>query len=284
MAFMRVSTETGYRFPAGAFDLRGYEVRTGIDDAKAGTVHDILADDTGVPRYLDVDLGLMQKHVLLPVGHAMADPDQEQVVLPGLEKEDLERVPEAVEDAAIDRDYEKRLSSAYGHTLSGERTYARPEYGATAPFRAADSAGSGSLARVDQLDEIDVADYDPDPRGWDVVTADEEHVGRVEHLIGDTAAMQVRYLVVALDSGEADEARKVLVPIGFASLDTDARKVRLDWIESALIRSLPAYQGTVDRAYTDRLHQTLDREPGERWYEHPRYSIRRLYGSPPPRG
>lgn len=280
MPFIRVSTETSYSFPEGAPDLRGYEVRTGVDDEKAGKVDDMLVDDSGSPRYLDVDLGFLKKHVLLPVGHAMADPDREVVVLPGLAKDDLERIPDAVEEGAVDREYEQRLAGAYERPLTDDRMYARPEYEPGPGFSPATGAGAASLARVDQLEEIEVADYDPDPRGWDVVTAEGEHVGRVEHLIGDTTAMRVRYLSVALDQHEdVAERRKVLVPVGFADLDTDDRKVRLDWMESSRIRSLPGYEGTLDRAYIDRLHTELDRDTGERWYEHPRYSTRRLYGS-----
>lgn len=287
MPFIRVSSDSSYKFPAGARDLRGYEVRTGIDDEKAGKVSDILADDTGAPRYLDVDLGFLKKHVLLPVGHATADTEREVVVLPGLAKDDLERIPDAVEEGAVDRDYERRLTGAYDRSLVGERTYARPEYEPGSAFGAGAGAGAESLARVDQLDEIEVADYHPDPRGWDVVTTDGERVGTVDHLIGDTTAMRVRYLSVDLEEhGDVSEPRKVLVPVGFANLDTDARTVRLDWMESSRIRSLPAYQGTLDRAYTDRLHEALDRpgdRSGQRWYEHPRYSTRRLFGSRNPR-
>lgn len=276
MPFTRVSSQTDYTFPTGTSDLRGYEVRTAVDDEKAGKVSDILLDDTGAPRYLDVDLGFLQKHVLLPVGHALADPDREVVRLPGMKKDDLERIPESVEATAVSRDYERRVTSAYDESLAGERTYARPEY---EPGPLAASGEAATLARVDQLDEIDVADYHPDPRGWAVRTADGEHVGKVDHLIGDTSAMQVRYLAVTLDQDLVPDRRTVLVPVGFADLDTDDRSVRLDWVESSLIRDLPAYEGTIDRTYTDRLHQALDRGPAARWYEHPRYSTRRLYGS-----
>lgn len=282
MPFTRVSSRTDYRFPTGLSDLTGYEVRTAIDDEKAGKVSDTLVDESGEPRYLDVDLGFLQKHVLVPVGHASADPEGEVIRLPGMTKDDLERIPETVEAGAIDREYERSVTSAYGQSMAGERTYARPEY-EPGPLSGSAAGGAGvastKMARVDQLNEIEVADYDPDPRGWGVVTADGQRVGKVDHLIGDTEAMRVRYLTVALDDDTSAGRRKVLVPIGYANLDTEDRSVRLDWVESSLIRDLPAYEGTVDRAYTDRLHQTMDRGSGERWYEHPRYSTRRLYGS-----
>ena len=55
------------------------------------------------------------------------------------------------------------------------------------------------LARLDDLDDVRIAEGDPDPRGWDVLAADGRAVGRVDTLIADTAAMKVRYLDVELD-------------------------------------------------------------------------------------
>lgn len=273
MALSRLSRADRSELGEG-YDLRGREVRTELDDEKVGKVEDVLVDDTGSPRYLDVDLGFMKKHVLLPVGHARADAERNVVRVRGMVKEDFEAIPEAVE-GEVDRRYETRLTGAYDARLTGDRLYGRPAYGG---WRSPEQRASTTepLERVDQLSEIDVAGDEPNPKGWDVVTADGERIGRVDHLIGDTRAMKVRYLTVEMAGGTD---RKVLIPTGYVELDTDRREVRLNALESETIRSLPEYQGRADREYTDRLRAELDRtELGPRWYEHPRYSTTGLFG------
>lgn len=57
----------------------------------------------------------------------------------------------------------------------------------------------GQLARLHELNDFKVADGDPDVRGWPVRTSDGQRAGKVDDLIVDTGAMQVRYLDVELD-------------------------------------------------------------------------------------
>jgi uncharacterized protein (TIGR02271 family) len=95
-----------------------------------------------------------------------------------------------------------------------------------------DGASAGAMAhlrRLDDLDDFTVADGDPDVRGWDVRTADGRKAGKVDDLVVDTNAMQVRYLDVELDRSELrlDDDRHVLVPIANARLDDDNDDVLL---------------------------------------------------------
>ena len=100
--------------------------------------------------------------------------------------------------------------------------------------------GEARLARLDELDDFEIAEGDPDIRGWSVVGTDGRSAGEVKELIVDTAAMKVRYMVVELDRQQAGAAgRQVLVPIGTARLDDDRDKVLLG--EGILLASLPAY-------------------------------------------
>lgn len=278
MPFTRVSRRSDYRYPTGAFDVRGFDVRTQADGEKVGKVDDVLVSDDGSPRYLEVGLGLLKKHVLLPVGQAFADQETREVRVPGMTKEDFERIPETVEESALDRDYEARLAGAYSGALVGARAYARPEYRSHGVFEGRADREAEKLARVDELDEIAVAEGQADPQGWSVLTADGERVGRVDHLIGDTEAMRVRYLTVDLATDTTGE-RHVLIPTGFVELDADTRTVRLNALESSVVRALPRYEGSIDGGYAERLDAELGRaDLGGRWYEHPRYSMRRLYG------
>lgn len=65
------------------------------------------------------------------------------------------------------------------------------------------------LARLGELSGYKVADGDPDPRGWEVVTADGQRIGRVDDLIVDRDAERAQYLDVRLERGGD---RHVLIP------------------------------------------------------------------------
>lgn len=106
----------------------------------------------------------------------------------------------------------------------------------------------GRLARLEDLDDYQVVDGEPDPRGWNVKTADGTRVGRVDSLVADTAAMQVRYLDVELDRKalRLDEDRHVLVPIGDARLDDDEDDVRLLSTTPAQLLAMPPYRADAE--------------------------------------
>ena len=98
------------------------------------------------------------------------------------------------------------------------------------------------IAPLGELDEFQVAEGDPDVRGWDVTTDGGEKVGEVDELLVDTSAMKVRYLAVHLDREVArGENRRVLVPIGAARLDDAEDCVRVTGIAATQFTTLPAY-------------------------------------------
>jgi len=102
----------------------------------------------------------------------------------------------------------------------------------------------GKLRRFSDMSDVDIADGDPDPRGWDVVTPDGSDVGEVEDLVVDTSLMKVRCLEVSLDKDAfgIDEERHVLLPIETAQLDRDDDKVIVSSAREA-IRQLPPFSG-----------------------------------------
>lgn len=99
----------------------------------------------------------------------------------------------------------------------------------------ATAAGGGSLARLDELDNYEVADGNADIRGWDVRTQDGRKLGTVEELIVDTAALKARYMEVKLDKDFAGggEERWALIPIGTAQLDEKEDEVIVDRLPAA---------------------------------------------------
>src|SRR5690606_11481762 len=197
MRFTPLSEKADYTFPAGAFDVRGWEDRTLADEEKVGQVDDVLIDEAGKVRYLDIDLGLFRKHVLLPVGQARIDEKDDVIWVPGMTKEQFREIPAYAHDVGrVTRDYEDRLVAAYTGMYEG------PGEGVDegqALEEAPEDLGEGRLASLGDLPGYGVAADDPDPRGWEVIASDGRTIGEVHELIVDTAALKVRYLDCDVD-------------------------------------------------------------------------------------
>ena len=144
---------------------------------------------------------------------------------------------------------------------------------------------NSSIKSLDEVDDYQIADGDPDVRGWDVVSADGERIGEVEDLHVDTDAMKVRYLEVAAEgSSRTESGHRVLLPIGYATLHRDDGVVVMERLDRKSIEAIPTWEGgPVTREYETRIRQALDsdyqpdsstyggeREEG-RYYDHPHY-------------
>jgi uncharacterized protein (TIGR02271 family) len=141
---------------------------------------------------------------------------------------------------------------------------------------------------LDELDDFQVAEGDPDVRGWEVFGSDGRLIGEVDDLLVDTAAMKVRYLDVDLDGDLlADDAeRHVLIPIGYARLDDDDDQIFVDSLTSTDLSQIPEYRhGPVTQDYETSLRTHFDRdrsvEPatGSMVAGDPAYDDTRFYGS-----
>jgi photosynthetic reaction center H subunit len=113
------------------------------------------------------------------------------------------------------------------------------------------------LVHLDDMSDLQVADGDPDIRGWDVRTADGEKIGTVKDLVIDTGLMKVRYIEAKIDKEvlNAADDRHVLIPIGSARLDDDEDDV---YLSSAIVdpRTLPPYdRRALSREYELSLRQ-----------------------------
>ncbi len=102
---------------------------------------------------------------------------------------------------------------------------------------------AGTLARLDDLDDYEIADGEPDIRGWTVKTADGQEIGKVDNLIADPAARAVRYLEVKVkhDLLGTTEDEHVLVPIGAARLNDDDDVVTVTRMPAVGIRGVPRF-------------------------------------------
>ena len=122
--------------------------------------------------------------------------------------------------------------------------------------------GLDRVIPLDQLDDFEVAEGDPDIRGWDVHTADGRRIGEVDDLLVDRLAMKVRYLDVDLDDevDRSGEDRHILVPIGYARLDEADDRVVVDSLTRADLEAMPLYDhAPVTREYETRLRDRFDR-------------------------
>jgi len=114
--------------------------------------------------------------------------------------------------------------------------------------------GMDRVVPMRQLDDFKVAEGDPDVRGWEVMSADGRRIGQVEELMVDTEAMKVRYLDVEVEQGMVAEGGHVLVPIGYARLEQDGRRVMVDNLQSSQLATMPVYdRSPVTRDFEDRV-------------------------------
>jgi sporulation protein YlmC with PRC-barrel domain len=261
MPFAPLSEDTEFAFPPGIFDVRGWEVRTMADGEKVGEVEDLLLDDSGSIRYLDVDLNAPRKHVLIPVSRTRVDEAEGVVWVPALSRSQFEAVPSYNHDPrTLTDEYQNRLAAAYEvrgpartATRPSEPSRVRPEW-RTAHIREEGPGGTmaavpprtGPLVSLSTAGEYEVTGDNPDPRGWDLVMSDQRRVGTVHDLIVEPTALKVRYLDCELtmpEHGHPSGGRHVLIPVGYTRLDEAEEIVYVDLISSAAIPDLPSFAG-----------------------------------------
>lgn len=113
-----------------------------------------------------------------------------------------------------------------------------------------------SLRRLEEMKDFQIAEGDPDIRGWEVRTPDGNKVGKVEELIVDPTERRVRYMEVKVDRKVLgiDDDRHILVPIGTARLAEDRRDVLLERLPARGLAGAPTYErGAITRDYEASL-------------------------------
>ena len=237
-------------FPPKAFDVRGWKVRTAIDDEGVGRVEDMLLDEGGELRFLDVDLGVFKKRVLLPIRYARVDRSDDVVWVDGMVKEQFESIPDydGEPDTAAPG-YVRGVEDGYRTAIRQDRVEGARDY-------------NGELVRLNDLEDFRVAKGDADPRGWTVVGADGIKIGEVDELIVDTGSLEAKYLDcdVAEDKLELEPIdRHVLIPVEFARLDHDKKNVVVDGLASHGVGDYPIYAGL---PVTEDAHRSMSRVLG----------------------
>ena len=158
--------------------------------------------------------------------------------------------------------------------------------------RTGGSSGA-TLVHTRDLDKFELPKDQPDPRGWDVRSADGTKIGKVEDLLFDTGERRIRYIEVALDKDMSKTAARdyALVPIGQARLNDDDDDVIID-LSSTDLAGAPRYdRANLSRDYESSLRTwarerkrdiradvrdaTTDRDAG--FYASPEYDDQRFF-------
>ena len=142
----------------------------------------------------------------------------------------------------------------------------------------------GRVAPLDELDDYEVAEGDPDVRGWEVFGSDGQRIGRVDELLVDVVARKVRYLDVEIGAeSDAGGRTHVLVPIGYARLEHDDHVI-IDGLTRASVASVPVYSpGSLTPDDETRLRTHFDRDyaagtaSSADFYAHDLYDESRFY-------
>ncbi|MGY3088010.1 photosynthetic reaction center H subunit [Hymenobacter sp. UYAg731] len=116
------------------------------------------------------------------------------------------------------------------------------------------------LRRLRDLTDFEVADGNPDVRGWTVRGSDGQALGTVFELIVEPEAMKVRYLDVELDARfNVDEHENhILLPIGAASLDEDGDNVFVPALNAESVLNYPHYvELQITREYEEAMLRAL---------------------------
>jgi photosynthetic reaction center H subunit len=240
-------SDAAHAQPPGGLDVKGWEVRTEIDRKEVGKVDDVLVDESGRARYLDVDLGMFRKHVLVPIGRARADRTSDVVWISDIDKDGIKGIPDYDRHTGrIDPDYERTVQTAY-------RNRGRHDTESVAV-----GSSDARLAELGELKKVDVADGEPNPKGWEVYAADGRRIGEVDELIVDTSHMKVRYLDVDLaakDLGFTSD-RHILVPMDQARLNRDDKHVLVDGLRADALTDYPVFAGLpISRDLDDQIQR-----------------------------
>lgn len=264
---------------ADVFEVRDWTVRTLIDNANVGRVHELLIDDRAAPRYLDVASEADAKHVLVPIGQARASRSQSLIWLPGFAQYQFELIP-SYTHGGLSRGQEARLWNAYCANLAGAMPRRGYRVWSARNRRPPAASDPRRLVPLSAHSELRVASGEADPRHWTVIDRAGTVRGKVTDLLVDLAAMKVRYAVCELAADDG-RSRSVLVPVEFLRLDPGAAAGTLPTFSAELLAALPDNDSRPPDQDTEALilERFAEAQEAEDFYCHPRFDAAAFFRS-----
>jgi sporulation protein YlmC with PRC-barrel domain len=149
-------------------------------------------------------------------------------------------------------------------------------------------------SRLEELSgsDFEIADGQPDIKGWDVKNELGENIGDVEELLFNPQTRKVRYIIVDTDANDLRlEARKILIPIGAAEIHADDDYVVVPQVTVNHLEQLPHYEkGALTAEHEQHIRTTfsslgaagmgmgaIGSTPTEDFYEHEQFNANRFY-------
>ena len=110
--------------------------------------------------------------------------------------------------------------------------------------------------------DFEIKDGQPSIFGWDVKDTHRNKVGEVYELLFNPDTRKVRYIVVDMESNDADlEEGRVLVPIEIADFDLENDEVKLPTVSVTNLLALPLYERgrEIDKQTDEEIRIALDK-------------------------
>jgi len=142
--------------------------------------------------------------------------------------------------------------------------------------------------------DFEIADGEPDVRGWKVKNNNGQTIGEIVELLFDPFTQSVRYLLVHIDGKPLNLiSRTVLIPIGLADIHEEFDDVILPKITVGQLASLPTYKrNSVTPVVEKNIRAVFSGEPvapvsgdvivdtpsdNDHFYEHEHFDEDRMY-------
>jgi hypothetical protein len=101
---------------------------------------------------------------------------------------------------------------------------------------------------------FEMAEGEPDIRGWKVIFSDNIHIGKIKELLFDLASKKVRYIVVDMDGKPLNLlSRDIIIPVGLAELDQKENLVYVPDVSVGHLATLPEYKKGKITYHTERV-------------------------------
>lgn len=244
-------------------DLKGLAVHD-ADDLLTGHVWSVLTEsDTGLIRYLDLEVEGQNRHVLIPVGHARLEQSvggERRIRLRAATLDDLAEIPAYDPQGWQSTEQASALLAAHGRLFRGDRYYAHPAfshrglYAGEHPIVPPSEAGpntSDELQLLSEARDYQIAADQPNVVGFTLLDGQGEDAGVVEDLVIDTQALNARYLLVRTATA------RLLIPVGYVEIERST--VRMPGLHGPDLAALPHFDGMpLSRRTEQELLQSIE--------------------------